>query len=103
MYPDPLGQVDSVGICRQCQALVENPVRTGGCPFCTAAPGPGGSDHGPGNAVFVAVELAFVAWALGLLLVGTRTLHAWTWPRTLEGVGLAVVIPALLAVAVHVL
>lgn len=42
MYPDPLGQVDSVGICRQCQALVENPVRTGGCPFCTAAPGPDG-------------------------------------------------------------
>src|SRR5438093_4788407 len=42
MHPDPLGQVDSVGICRQCQALVEDPARTGGCPFCTAAPGPDG-------------------------------------------------------------
>ena len=42
MYPDPLGQFDSVGICRQCQALVEAPVRTGGCPYCTAAPGADG-------------------------------------------------------------
>ena len=63
----------------------------------------GGSDHGAGNAVFVVLELGFVAWALALLVVGTRTLHAWTWLRTLEGVGLAVVITALLAVAVHVL
>jgi Yip1 domain len=63
----------------------------------------GGSDHGAGNAAFVVLELGFVAWAVALLLVGTRTLHAWTWPRTLEGVGLAVVIPALLVVAVHVL
>jgi hypothetical protein len=63
----------------------------------------GGSDHGAGNAVFVVLGLGFVAWALALLLVGTRTLHAWTWPRTLEGVGLAVVITALLVVAVHVL
>jgi Lhr-like helicase len=42
MYPDPLGQVDSVGICRQCQALVEEPAPTGSCPFCTAAPGADG-------------------------------------------------------------
>src|ERR687888_134899 len=47
--------------------------------------------------------LVVAVWALALLVVGTRTLHAWTWPRTLEGVGLAVVIPALVAVAVHVL
>lgn len=42
MHPDPLGRFDSVGICRQCQALVENPTPTAGCPFCTAAPGPDG-------------------------------------------------------------
>jgi hypothetical protein len=63
----------------------------------------GGSDHGAGNDVFVVLELGFVAWALALLVLGTRTLHAWTWPRTLEGVGLAVVITALVAVAVRVL
>src|SRR5919205_411581 len=56
-----------------------------------------------GNDVFVVLELGFVAWALALLLVGTRTLHAWTWPRTLEGVALAVLIAALVVVAVHVL
>ena len=82
-------------------SLVVWPVRLavyGGDVFRT-----GGSDTGAGNAAFVAVELGFVAWALGLLLVGTRTLHAWGWARTLEGVGLAVAIPALVAVAVHVL
>ena len=82
-------------------SLVVWPVRLaayGGDVFRT-----GGSDHGAGNAVFVVLELGFVAWALALLVAGTRTLHAWTWPRTLEGVGLAVVIPALVAVAVHVL
>ena len=35
--PNPLGNTISVGICRQCQALVEAPVPTGGCPFCSAA------------------------------------------------------------------
>src|SRR5919198_3547536 len=82
-------------------SLVLWPVRLavyGGDAFRT-----GGSDHGAGNDIFVALELGFVAWALALLLVGTRTLHAWSWPRTLEGVGLAVVITALVAVAVHVL
>jgi hypothetical protein len=63
----------------------------------------GGSDTGLGNTIFVAVELAFVAWALGLLVVGTRTLHAWGWARTIEGVGLALVVPALVVVGVHVL
>src|SRR5437763_6380638 len=63
----------------------------------------GGSDHGPGNAAFGAVELAFVAWAVGLLLVGTRTLHAWTWARTREGIGISLAIPLLVALAVYVL
>jgi hypothetical protein len=82
-------------------SLVVWPVRLavyGGDVFRT-----GGSDHGAGNAVFVVVELGFVAWALGLLLVGTRTLHAWTWLRTLEGVGLAVLISALVVVGAHLL
>jgi hypothetical protein len=32
----------------------------------------GGSDHGAGNWAFIGVELAFVAWALALLVVGLR-------------------------------
>ena len=34
----------------------------------------GGADHGAGNAAFVAIELAFVAWALALLVLGLRLL-----------------------------
>jgi hypothetical protein len=34
----------------------------------------GGADHGLGNAVFVALELAFLAWSLGLVVVGLRAL-----------------------------
>ena len=39
---NPLGSTQQVGICRSCQAIVENPSASGGCPFCTAAPGGGG-------------------------------------------------------------
>src|SRR5919204_1771997 len=35
----------------------------------------GGSDHGAGNSAFVAVEMAFVLWSLGLLAVGLRAVR----------------------------
>lgn len=35
--PDPLRNPTSVGICRRCQGLMENPAAQGGCPYCTAA------------------------------------------------------------------
>ncbi len=35
----------------------------------------GGSDHGAGNTALVAVELAFAAWAAGLLVLGLRELY----------------------------
>ena len=34
----------------------------------------GGSDHGAGNAAFIALELLFAAWSLALLVMGLRTL-----------------------------
>ena len=34
----------------------------------------GGADHGAGNTAFVVLELAFVAWALALLVLGLRLL-----------------------------
>ena len=34
----------------------------------------GGADHGVGNTLFVTIELAFVAWALWLLVTGLRAL-----------------------------
>jgi len=36
----------------------------------------GGSDRGAGNYAFVGVELFFVAWAVGLLLLGLATLRS---------------------------
>ena len=42
----------------------------------------GGADHGAGDAVLTALELAFVAWSLGLLVLGIRVVHGWTWPRS---------------------
>jgi hypothetical protein len=35
----------------------------------------GGSDHGAGDAAFRVIELAFVAWAVGLLVFGVRELY----------------------------
>jgi hypothetical protein len=35
----------------------------------------GGSDHGAGNTAFVAIEVAFAAWAVGLLVLGVRELY----------------------------
>lgn len=37
---------------------------------------PGGSDSGAGNSAFVAVELAFVVWALVLLALGIRVVFS---------------------------
>jgi hypothetical protein len=42
----------------------------------------GGSDHGAGVTAFAVVELGFLAWTLALLVVGVRSVHGWTWPRT---------------------
>jgi hypothetical protein len=45
----------------------------------------------------------FVLWSLVLLVVGVRTVHGWSWGRSLVGVGFAAVIAAALAAAVSVL
>ncbi len=34
--PDPLANPVQVGVCRRCQALVENPAPVGDCPYCAA-------------------------------------------------------------------
>jgi hypothetical protein len=49
----------------------------------------GGSDTGAGDAVFEALALGFVAWALVLLVTGTRAVHGWPWSRALAAVVLA--------------
>jgi hypothetical protein len=39
------------------------------------------------------VELAFVAWATILLVVGVRAVHGWTWPRAAAASVLVVAVP----------
>ena len=46
-----------------------------------------GSDEGTGEAVLLALQLAFVVWSVGLLVVGVRVVHGWSWARTLAALG----------------
>ncbi len=63
----------------------------------------GGADGQGTGSLFAWAFYAFVVWALALLIIGVRTVHGWTWSRSLAGVGFAAAIAAGLAVAVSVL
>jgi hypothetical protein len=62
----------------------------------------GGDSSTPGR-IFALVFYLFLLWALGLLVVGVRTVHGWSWGRAAAGVGLAAVFTAALALAVSLL
>jgi hypothetical protein len=57
----------------------------------------GGSDSGAGGDAFGALEVAFLAWTVALLLVGVRAVHGWSWRRTAAAVGAALALPAALS------
>ena len=59
----------------------------------------GGSDSGAGGEVFDAAQLAFVGWSAGLLVIGVRAVHGWSWPRAAATVAVATAPLALLFVA----
>jgi hypothetical protein len=59
----------------------------------------GGADEGVGGDVLLALQLGAAAWSFALLVVGTRVVHGWSWPRSLASLGAAV---ALLAAIVGV-
>ena len=63
----------------------------------------GGADGGTAGTALAWVFYAFLLWALALLVVGVRTVHGWSWRRSLVGVAFAPAIAAALAVAVSVL
>jgi hypothetical protein len=63
----------------------------------------GGGDGGTVGTVMAWVFYAFVLWALALLVVGVRTVHGWSWGRSIVGVAFAAGIAAALVVAVTVL
>jgi hypothetical protein len=46
----------------------------------------GGSDEGTGETVLLVLQLAFAAWSLGLLVLGVKVVHGWSWARTLGAV-----------------
>jgi hypothetical protein len=49
-----------------------------------------------GGVGFDLVRTLVIVWASVLLVVGVRTLHAWTWPRTLAAATLPLLVPALI-------
>jgi hypothetical protein len=62
-----------------------------------------GSDSGTTGMVFAWIFYVFLVWALVLLVIGVRTVHGWTWARSIAGVAWAAAIGAGLAVAVTLL
>ena len=62
----------------------------------------GGSDEGVGGAAFVAVEVACLAWALALLVIGVRAVHGWTWARAGGAVALAAAAAAAIVLAIEI-
>lgn len=54
----------------------------------------GGSDTGSGGRAFAAAMLVFVGWAAALLVTGVRSVHGWTWGRSLAACAVALLGPA---------
>jgi hypothetical protein len=52
----------------------------------------GGADEGVGGDVFRWIDAAFGIWALGLLLLGVRTVNGWSWLRTLGAAALTALV-----------
>jgi hypothetical protein len=59
----------------------------------------GGDDWGPGDRAFGGLLYFAFAWSAILLVIGVRSVHGWTWGRSLAAVGLAVALPALIVLA----
>jgi hypothetical protein len=59
----------------------------------------GGADWGPGDRTFGALLYFAFAWSAFLLVVGVRSVHGWTWARSLATVALAAALPALIVLA----
>lgn len=59
----------------------------------------GGKDWGPGDRTFGGLVYFAFAWSALLLVIGVRSVHGWSWGRSLATVALAAAIPALLILA----
>jgi hypothetical protein len=56
----------------------------------------GGPDWGPGDRIFGGLLYFAFAWSAVLLVIGVRSVHGWSWGRSLATVGLAAALPALI-------
>lgn len=61
-----------------------------------------GPDEGTGEDVLLALQLAFVAWSVSLLVVGVKVVHGWDWLRTLAALAAAVALLAAIVGAVAI-
>ena len=59
----------------------------------------GGDDWGPGDRIFGGLLYFAFAWSAVLLVIGVRSVHGWSWGRSLATVGLAGSLPALFVLA----
>jgi hypothetical protein len=59
----------------------------------------GGTDWGPGDRIFGGILYFAFAWSAVLLVVGVRSVHGWSWSRSLATVALAAALPALVVLA----
>jgi hypothetical protein len=62
----------------------------------------GGTDWGPGDRTFGGLLYFAFIWSAVLLVVGVRSVHGWSWGRSLATVGLAAALPALIVLSAHV-
>jgi hypothetical protein len=59
----------------------------------------GGTDWGPGDRIFGGLLYAAFVWGALLLVIGVRTVHGWSWGRSVTTVALAAAVPALIVLA----
>lgn len=59
----------------------------------------GGYDYGTGDRIFGGLLYFAFAWSALLLVVGVRSVHGWSWGRSLATVALAGSLPALIVLA----
>lgn len=62
----------------------------------------GGTDWGPGDRTFGGLFYFAFAWSAILLVVGVRSVHGWSWGRSLATVALAAALPVLIVISTHV-
>jgi Yip1-like protein len=56
---------------------------------------------GDRGTAFDVVRTLVICWCAALLVVGVKTLHAWTWQRTLAGTALPLLVPLLILLRAH--